>query len=202
MLCGVPPQTPALTCGFSCYGDCRSAASSKPAHRACSHSRRRGLVALSRTFRCPGVCHERSAAWMVRADWVLQFRRFRNAIRLTASPITGLVKRFTSASAEVQVSSLKDVAAEAGVSVATVSRLLNGSLKLPEKTHQRIQKAVEKLDYQPNPHARWLSRGQSDAIGLVIPDIANPVLRNAGLCGRRRGRSARNGVIPLCDAQS
>ncbi len=70
--------------------------------------------------------------------------------------------------------SLKDVAQRAEVSVATVSRMLNGSLELPEQTRQRIEAAIRALNYQPNPHARRLSRGRSDTIGLVVPDIANP----------------------------
>ncbi|MBN9242282.1 MAG: LacI family DNA-binding transcriptional regulator [Mesorhizobium sp.] len=69
---------------------------------------------------------------------------------------------------------MKDVAAAAGVSVTTVSRLLNGSLALPDETRKRIEDAIRKLNYRPNPHARRLSRGRSDAIGLVVPDIANP----------------------------
>lgn len=73
-----------------------------------------------------------------------------------------------------RVTGLKDVAAAAGVSVATVSRLLNGSLDLPSETKKRIEDAIRELNYQPNPHARRLSRGRSDTIGLVVPDIANP----------------------------
>lgn len=70
--------------------------------------------------------------------------------------------------------SLKDVAQRAGVSVATVSRMLNGSLELPDQTRGRIEDAIRALNYKPNPHARRLSRGRSDTIGLVVPDIANP----------------------------
>ncbi|TIT87726.1 MAG: LacI family transcriptional regulator, partial [Mesorhizobium sp.] len=73
-----------------------------------------------------------------------------------------------------RTASLKDVAGAAGVSVATVSRLLNGSLSLPEETRKRIEDAIRDLNYRPNPHARRLSRGRSDTIGLVVPDIANP----------------------------
>ncbi len=69
---------------------------------------------------------------------------------------------------------LRDVAAAAGVSVAAVSRYLNGTLSLPPATAARIDQAIRALDYRPNPHARRLSRGRSDAIGLVLPDIANP----------------------------
>lgn len=73
-----------------------------------------------------------------------------------------------------RIPGLKDVAQAAGVSVTTVSRFLNGSLSLPETTETRIREAIARLNYQPNPHARRLSRGRSDMIGLVVPDIANP----------------------------
>jgi LacI family transcriptional regulator len=73
-----------------------------------------------------------------------------------------------------KIAKLKDVAAVAGVSVAAVSRYLGGSLLLPRETASRIDAAVRGLNYRPNPHARRLSRGRSDVIGLVIPDIANP----------------------------
>ena len=69
---------------------------------------------------------------------------------------------------------LKDVAAAAELSPATVSRHLNGSLRLPDSTRQRIEEAVVRLGYRPNPHARSLSRGRSDQIGLVVPELANP----------------------------
>ena len=69
---------------------------------------------------------------------------------------------------------LIDVAQRSGVSVATVSRHLNRRIHLPGSTVERIEQAIKELGYQPNPHARSLSRGRSDTIGLVIPDIANP----------------------------
>lgn len=69
---------------------------------------------------------------------------------------------------------LKDVAAACGLSVAAVSRYLNHSIKLPRATTDRIDAAIRELRYQPNPHARSLSLGRSETIGLVIPDIANP----------------------------
>jgi LacI family transcriptional regulator len=69
---------------------------------------------------------------------------------------------------------LKDVAKAAGLSVPTVSRYLNGSLRLPEETVNRITLAIGALNYRPNPHARRLSLGRSDTVGLVVPDISNP----------------------------
>jgi LacI family transcriptional regulator len=72
------------------------------------------------------------------------------------------------------IARLRDVAAAASVSVAAVSRYLNGSLHLPQETARRIEAAIARLDYRPNPHARRLSTGRTDTIGLVIPSIDNP----------------------------
>lgn len=69
---------------------------------------------------------------------------------------------------------LRDVAQAANLSVGAVSRFLNRSLVLPPETAARIEAAVSGLGYQPNPHARRLSRGKADMIGLIVPDIANP----------------------------
>jgi LacI family transcriptional regulator len=55
-----------------------------------------------------------------------------------------------------------------------VSRFLNGTLDLPERTRTAVEAAIQTLNYMPNPHARRLSRGRSDTIGLVIPDVATP----------------------------
>ena len=72
------------------------------------------------------------------------------------------------------VARLRDVAQAAGLSAATVSRYLNRSLSLPGETVERIELVIRALNYRPNPHARRLSRGCSETIGLVMPDIANP----------------------------
>lgn len=69
---------------------------------------------------------------------------------------------------------LRDVAAAAGVSTAAVSRYLNRLLPLPPDTASRIDAAIRDLDYRPNPHARRLSLGRAETIGLVLPDIGNP----------------------------
>jgi LacI family transcriptional regulator len=73
-----------------------------------------------------------------------------------------------------KVARLRDVALAAEVSVATVSRFLNGSLSLPPATAKRIERAIRALDYRPNSQARRLSLGRSETIGLVVPEIANP----------------------------
>ena len=85
---------------------------------------------------------------------------------------------------------MKDVAQAAGVSVPTVSRFLNGSLRLPEPTARRIEAAIGALNYRPNPHARRLSLGRSDTIGLVVPDIANPFFASSSRRWRPRPTAA------------
>ncbi|TKI04385.1 LacI family DNA-binding transcriptional regulator [Martelella alba] len=69
---------------------------------------------------------------------------------------------------------LSDVANLAGLSKATVSRYLNNSIVLPQSTVQRIEEAIARLDYRANSLARRLSKGGSETIGLVLPDITNP----------------------------
>lgn len=69
---------------------------------------------------------------------------------------------------------IRDIAAEANVSVATVSRVLNGNAPVKESTRQRIEKVMEKHDYRPNEVARSLSKQETQMIGLIVPDITNP----------------------------
>jgi len=69
---------------------------------------------------------------------------------------------------------LSDVAALAGLSKATVSRYMNQSIILPQETIDRIEAAIRQLDYRGNSLARRLSKGGSETLGLVLPDITNP----------------------------
>ncbi|QCR36080.1 LacI family DNA-binding transcriptional regulator [Nissabacter sp. SGAir0207] len=69
---------------------------------------------------------------------------------------------------------LSDVARLAGLSKATVSRYLNNSIVLPQQTTQRIEDAISTLNYRGNSLARRLSKGGSETIGLVLPEISNP----------------------------
>lgn len=72
------------------------------------------------------------------------------------------------------MTTIHDVAARAGVSVATVSRVINGSDPVSEDLQQRVRQAIAELDYQPSGIARSM-RGQSQrAIGVIIADILNP----------------------------
>ncbi len=69
---------------------------------------------------------------------------------------------------------MRDVAERAGVSPATVSRVLNKTQYISPDTEQRVLEVVRELNYYKNVHARRLSTGQSNLFGLVISEIANP----------------------------
>ncbi|MEG0308845.1 MAG: LacI family DNA-binding transcriptional regulator [Clostridium sp.] len=69
--------------------------------------------------------------------------------------------------------SIKDVAKEANVSIATVSRVLNDIDVVNQETKQRVLDAIEHLDYRPNILARSLKTQRSSTIGIIIPDISN-----------------------------
>jgi LacI family transcriptional regulator len=65
-----------------------------------------------------------------------------------------------------------DVAKEAGVSLATVSRVINGSTVVKEPTRVRVQNAIEKLGYKPNAIAQGLALQKTTTIGLVVPEAS------------------------------
>jgi DNA-binding LacI/PurR family transcriptional regulator len=69
---------------------------------------------------------------------------------------------------------IRDVARHAGVSAATVSRVLNDSPLVLEPTRQRVRAAVDELRYRPNATARNLSIGRATAIGVVVPFFTTP----------------------------
>jgi DNA-binding LacI/PurR family transcriptional regulator len=72
------------------------------------------------------------------------------------------------------LASIKDVAARAGVSVASVSRVLNSSKPVAEATRQRVLAAAEALHYSIDQRARALRRRKSGTLGLIVSDVANP----------------------------
>lgn len=69
---------------------------------------------------------------------------------------------------------LADVAARAGVSAATVSRVLNGNYPVAGATRSRVLRAVEELEYVVNGPASALAAATSDLIGVLVNDIADP----------------------------
>jgi LacI family transcriptional regulator len=74
----------------------------------------------------------------------------------------------------MSATSIRDVAKRAGVSVGTVSNVLNNPAKVSPKSVQRVQNAIEELGYVRNDAARQLRAGRSTTIGLVVLDVRNP----------------------------
>lgn len=72
------------------------------------------------------------------------------------------------------MATLKDVARETGLSVTTVSRVLNKRGYISEKTVEKVNEAMKKLNYQPNEMARALSRRSSNTIGVIMPHLDHP----------------------------
>ncbi|GGF70474.1 LacI family transcriptional regulator [Paenibacillus albidus] len=69
---------------------------------------------------------------------------------------------------------LKDVAKKAGLSINTVSRVLNNRGYISEKTREKVYRVMKEMNYQPNEMARALFRKRSNMIGLIIPTISHP----------------------------
>jgi len=69
---------------------------------------------------------------------------------------------------------IRDVASLAGVSVATVSRVISGSAPVSSATRERVEAAMAQLGWRPNMTARSLVHGRTGLYGVIVPDVANP----------------------------
>ncbi|MEO7351274.1 MAG: LacI family DNA-binding transcriptional regulator [Marmoricola sp.] len=69
------------------------------------------------------------------------------------------------------MSGIKDVAREAGVSTATVSRALRGLPRVSDETRERVLAAAARMEYVASPHAASLASGQTRTIGVVVPNV-------------------------------
>ncbi len=72
------------------------------------------------------------------------------------------------------VKTITDIAKECGVSISTVSRVINHNPHVTEDTKRRVEKVIKKYNYSPNALARGLISKQSMTIGMIVPDISNP----------------------------
>lgn len=72
-----------------------------------------------------------------------------------------------------------DIAKLAGVSIATVSRVVNDSPKVSEKTKEKVRKVMEENDYTPNIFARGLGLGSMKTLGIICPDVADTYMAKA-----------------------
>ena len=66
-----------------------------------------------------------------------------------------------------------DVAREAKVSMATVSRVVNGNDNVRKETRDRVMEVIKRLHYQPNAVAQGLASKRTTTVGLVVPDLTN-----------------------------
>jgi LacI family transcriptional regulator len=94
---------------------------------------------------------------------------------------------------------IKDIAARAGVSTATVSHVINNTRFVSDELRERVVSAIDEIGYHPNEIARGLRRGDTATIGLMIPDNSNPffaeVAKNIEDIGFEQGYS-----VILCNS--
>lgn len=74
---------------------------------------------------------------------------------------------------EKQTITIYDVAREAGVSMATVSRVVNGNPNVKPSTRKKVSEVIERLDYRPNAVARGLASKKTTTVGVIIPNVTN-----------------------------
>src|SRR4051794_25376149 len=96
---------------------------------------------------------------------------------------------------------IRDVAALAGVSSMTVSRVINESARVSPSTRRRVEDAIAELGYVPSRLARGLIRQRTGTLSLIVPDVANPfftlIVRGAEDVARRAGYR-----VILCDTRA
>ncbi|GAK13958.1 predicted transcriptional regulator of the myo-inositol catabolic operon [Geomicrobium sp. JCM 19039] len=76
------------------------------------------------------------------------------------------------------MTTIREVAKEAGVSVATVSRVMRETDKVSKEKRERVLEAIDRLNYQPNMIARFLRTSKTRTVLVVVPDITNPFFSN------------------------
>lgn len=94
---------------------------------------------------------------------------------------------------------MRDVARLAGVSVATVSAVVNSAGTVSERRTARVREAMDALDYHPDQVARSLKKGRTDVIGMVIPDITN-AFNTELVRGVEEAAHAEGYSVILCDS--
>jgi LacI family transcriptional regulator len=95
---------------------------------------------------------------------------------------------------------IKDVAALAGVGIASVSRVLNDAADVSASTRERVLAAVEELGYEPDLVASGLRRGTTRTIGFIVSDIANPLFADI-IKGAEESLEARDYVVLIFNSR-
>ncbi len=101
-----------------------------------------------------------------------------------------------------KVTDIRDLAEILGLSVTTVSRVLNGKslqYRIAKNTTQRVIEAAKEYNYIPNKLARGLKLEKTDTLGLIIPDIANPFFADIARSIEKQARS-KGYLLILCDS--
>lgn len=93
------------------------------------------------------------------------------------------------------MSTIRDVAKAAGVSVATVSRVLNQNGYVRGETEKRVREAIEQLHFETNEVARGLANKKTNTIALILPNISNPFFAEIARAIEDRARSYNYTVI-------
>ncbi|MGN7416537.1 LacI family DNA-binding transcriptional regulator [Paenibacillus sp. SAF-068] len=94
-----------------------------------------------------------------------------------------------------------DIAREAGVSIATVSQVINGKGKISEKRRAEIMEIMERLHYQPSAIAAALTGKQTYTLGLLVPDISNPYFAELARAVEDRSRQLGYSVV-ICSTDN
>lgn len=95
------------------------------------------------------------------------------------------------------MANIRDIAKLAGVSVTTVSRVLNGHPYVSEEKRQTVLEVVEKLNYSQNANAVHLSKGKTNIVGVILPYINHPYF-DAMVGGIMEGALSHNYRVLLC----
>src|SRR5262249_8958816 len=98
------------------------------------------------------------------------------------------------------MSTVKDIATAVGVSVATVSNVLNGKPNVGGVIRKKVLDAAKRLGYKPNRLAQGMRTGRTRAIGLVLPDLTNPFFPELAQAVENTARSLGL-VVCLVDSQ-
>jgi LacI family transcriptional regulator len=124
----------------------------------------------------------------VKGDSILGKRRSRPQV-LSAADVNASMDE--EAVGEWVAVTVKDVAREAQVSVATVSRVINGHTNVTEDTRARIIATAARLRYVPDSAARGLATGLTNTVGVLLPDLHgeffSEIIRGIDIAARRRG---------------
>ncbi|PAV30784.1 LacI family transcriptional regulator [Virgibacillus profundi] len=99
------------------------------------------------------------------------------------------------------MANIQQIAQEAGVSVATVSRVLNNATSVTQKTRLKVKRAINELNYEPSMLGRNLRKSESRLILVLLPSISNPFY-NEIINGIQNSSIANNYNILLCETDS